>query len=233
LKDKQTALKLLDRLKISKVFDFVGLTEAIDEVRDMLQAKSSSLGDEPPPPRATIADSEDEEEEMLDGPDLGDEASKPEARPDELRPPARLLIIDNISHVTSPLIKSNYPQGQALLTAMMRSLGHLTRTHDLCTVVFGTAMVKSSADDETLSLFKSCTIRPVLGDGLGYLLDVHMYLHQQPSRTTIAATDGAQEPQRPAGMVSVLEVVQDRNAGRFGRWGAFAKGNCGRLVDVE
>jgi hypothetical protein len=236
-KDKGEALKVLDRLKISKVFDFVGLTEAIDEVRETLESKPVALEDEASksPPRGTIADSEDEDEdEMLDGPDLEVEAPVTEPGPDsaDLPPPARLLIIDNITHVTSPLIKNNYPRGQALLTSLMRSLAHLTRTHDLCTVVLSTALTKSNADDETLSIFKSCAIRPVLGVGLGYLVDVHLYLHQQSSRAAVALDDDGRRNQRVAEKASVLEVVQDKIGGRFGRWGAFVKGGHGRLVDV-
>lgn len=237
LKDKQEALKVLDRLKISKVFDFVGLTEAVDEVRDTLEAKPvppDGEDDASRPPKATIADSEDEEDEMLEGSDRECKAREAESeqKPADLRPPARLLIIDNITHVTAPIIKSNYPQGQALLTALMRSLGHLTRTHDLCTVVLSTAMTKSNTDEETLSIFKSCTIRPVLGLGLGYLVDLHMYLHQQPRRTAGALEEGAMGQRRPVEMASVLEIVQDKSAGRIGRWASFVKGEHGRLIDI-
>jgi hypothetical protein len=86
---EDVAAKVLDRVKIMRVFDFVGVTEAIGEIRDDLdgrkvdnrnkgQAKQESarspkrptpepLTPEPLPKRTVVADSEDEDEdeEML------------------------------------------------------------------------------------------------------------------------------------------------------------------------
>lgn len=222
-KDRQAAIKVLDRLKIMKVFDYVGLTEAISELQESLEERVTSQR----APKATIPDSQGEDEEVLDSP-------SPDLDPPGLEMPApNLLIIDSISQMVASLIKNNYSQGQALLSSFMRSLGHMTRMQSLCTVVISTALSnKPNVDEETQSIFRSCTIRPVLGPGLGYLLDVHMYLHRLPRGSTESRGESARQQSKSAMMVSVLEVVQDRVGGRFGRWAPFVCGEDGRLRNM-
>lgn len=85
---EDVAAKILDHVKIMRVFDFVGMREAISEIRDELEGQSQvpdNKGDtkdqpvvevnptipepDPEPKRTVVADSEDEdgeeEEEML------------------------------------------------------------------------------------------------------------------------------------------------------------------------
>lgn len=85
-KIEDVAAEVLDRVKIMRVFDFVGLREAVGEIRDMLEGKSAlttskegkevkehvvdeeeQLVNKTPPKRTVVLDSEDEEEdeEML------------------------------------------------------------------------------------------------------------------------------------------------------------------------
>lgn len=226
-KDRQEAIKVLDRLKIMKVFDFVGLSEAIQELRESLEEQAMSPSTTRKAPKATIPDSQGEDDELFDNP-------SPEGEPtEEIAPGPNLLIIDSISHVVAPLIKNNYAQGQALLYSLMRSLGHLTRAQSICTVVLSTAMTnKPSADEATLSMFRSCTIRPVLGNGLGYLLDVHLYLHKLPRRSSQPDGERSGQQSKSANMVSVLEVVQDRMSDRLGRWAPFVFGDNGKIVNI-
>ncbi|CZT25792.1 uncharacterized protein RCC_11461 [Ramularia collo-cygni] len=226
-KNREAAIQVLDRLKIMKVFDYVGLTEAMFELRESLEERAQSPAARAP--KATIPDSQDDDEEVLDNPPPVEELPQE----DDVEAP-NLLIIDSISHVIAPLIKNNYTQGQALLSSLMRSLGHLTRTQNLCTVVLSTALTnKPSPGEETLSLFRSCTVRPLLGPGFGYLLDVHMYLHRLPRRSAEThGRDSAPHGRSSADMVNVLEVVQDKFAGRFGRWAPFVCGENGRLENM-
>ena len=146
--DEETAAaKMLDRVKIMRVFDFVGVIEAIGEIRDELErpqaapAESSPMPSSPPPmPRepgmrrtvSKIGDSEDEDEEdMLF--DSAAEAPEPPLSPHvepvtetvSEAPPERIsseesgpstgktgmIIIGNITHVLSPLMKTDYVQG--------------------------------------------------------------------------------------------------------------------------
>jgi RecA/RadA recombinase len=225
--NRQEALNILDRLKIMKIFDYVGLAEALSELRESMEERATPPNPALKAPKATIPDSQEDEEEAA----LHSPSPVQDHPPEEIESPS-LLIIDSISHVFAPLIKNNYAQGQALLASLMRSLNHLTRMQSLCTLVLSTALTnKPNADQETLSIFRSCTIRPVLGHGLGYLLDLHLYLHRLPRRS---ADPHSSYHSKSTEMVSVLEVVQDRYAGRFGRWAPFVcSEEDGRLVNIS
>lgn len=227
---KDQAMKALDRVKIMKVFDFEGLTEAMSEVRETLEYPDQPAAEEIPTikvPKSTIPDSEDEDEdEMLDT--VEEPPPHPIVHPLSENAHARgMLIIDNISQVMAPLIKNNYTQGQASLASFMRSLSHLTRAYELCTVVISSAGNKPATDLEALSMFGSCTIRPALGVGFGSLVDVLIYLH------SVSVKKPADSKQvRSAEVVSILEVVQDRDGERFGRWAPFICTSDDRLEAV-
>lgn len=203
----QQAIKVLDRLKIMKIFDYTGLTEAIVEVRESLEHK--------PEPRGTISDSEDEE-------DLVVSKAKVVAVPSR-----ELLIINNLTHVLSPMIKTSYVQGQATLTSLMRLLGHLAKTQDICVLVLGDAHAKKVSEEETLSMFQSCLMRSALGDGIGHLVDTHLYLHKLPRKKSENA--GKEAPEK----AHVLEIVQDRYGDRFSQWAAFEYDSDGRMKDLS
>ncbi|KAH7382222.1 hypothetical protein BKA66DRAFT_570517 [Pyrenochaeta sp. MPI-SDFR-AT-0127] len=102
VKVDDVAARVLDRVKIMRVFDFVGVSEAVSEIRDVLEgriaveAKQESIpteAEKPPaveiPPRRTfVADSEDEEDdEML----FDSEATVPEPEPEPECAPAPAL----------------------------------------------------------------------------------------------------------------------------------------------
>ncbi|KAK4507390.1 hypothetical protein PRZ48_001125 [Zasmidium cellare] len=221
----EDAKAMLERLKIMKVFDSIGLSEAVGELREDLEHPPEQV--QPKTfPKSTIEDSEDEDE-MLD--DVPLKQPSPPKVPETKEPPRKLLIIDNISKVISPLIKSNYTNGQAVLATLMRSLRHITRQHELCTIMFGTASNKPASEEDTASLFASCTIRPALGPTYGQLLDVHLYLHQIPSRK---AAD-AEQAGKAVEMVNILEVVQDTIGMRYGRWAPFVCEADGTLTDFS
>ncbi|CAK4031495.1 Hypothetical predicted protein [Lecanosticta acicola] len=225
---KDGAMKMLGRLDIMKVFDYVGLTEAVAELRDVLEGKQES-GQPNLQPAAktfpsTIEDSEEDEDEMLDDiPPAGNEKPQPApalADTAEEQPAVRLLIVNNISQLMMPQVKNNYTHGQALIATFMRSLQHLTQSHNICTVLLSNTANKPAKDDEKLSLFKSCALRPALGLGFGYLVDVQTYLHKLPIK------------RQSTELAHVLEIVQDRESGRFGRWAAFTCDADGRLRDL-
>ncbi|TKA74815.1 hypothetical protein B0A49_02606 [Cryomyces minteri] len=156
--------QMLERVKIMRVFDFVGLVEAIGEVREELelgsagqQAKKEPHGCDQDATRATVADSQDVEEMLMgDEPPTSprDEAAEQQQQQQQQQQQRRqeqqtttrqerygMIIVDNITQVAAPIIKSNYIQGHALLTSLLRTLTHLTRTHALCTVLVNTAVV--------------------------------------------------------------------------------------------
>lgn len=131
---EDAAAKVLDRVKIMRVFDFVGVKEAVGEVRDGLEGRRTvpnkvEIISEPlkqekrpptPPKRTFVADSEDEDEEEM----LFDEAfvtedipilEEPEAdksnNEEEPQSKVKFILIDNLAQVLNPLLKKDYVQG--------------------------------------------------------------------------------------------------------------------------
>ncbi|KAK7705490.1 hypothetical protein SLS57_010024 [Botryosphaeria dothidea] len=153
--DKEAAAaEILDRVKIMRVFDVLGMVEAVSEIRENLESQQRGLEREekthtkPAAARAepqqqpqrqesnrklqrirgTIPDSDDEEDEddvMLfdDIPELLEEEVRKEVpivdaqrAEDITRSPedngrVGMIIVDNITHVVSPMMKTNYVQG--------------------------------------------------------------------------------------------------------------------------
>ncbi len=109
-----------------RVFNFVGLTEALTEIREHFEADTSrvdaeaqSLGDaRQTAGMAEVADSEDEDDEdmVLDPAprEKNDAREKGIVNGEDTPASGRqlgLVLIDNITRVISPLMKSNYVQG--------------------------------------------------------------------------------------------------------------------------
>lgn len=225
---KEEATRMLHRLKISKVFDFVGLTEAVSEAREGMEGEmkgevGEAQGKAFP---STIQDSQEDEDEMLD--DLpaaggkGDEKPPaPAAGPTDTtnQPTRRLLIINDLSQLLMPETRNSWSRGQALLSSFMRSLDHLSRNHNVCTLVICSPSKKPADHFEQRSIFKSCKLKPALGREIGHLVDTHSYVHQMP----VGRNSHDQ-------MARVLEIVQDRNGDREGKWAPFECDADGRIV---
>jgi hypothetical protein len=242
---RDEAVRVLERARIMKAFDFVGLTECVAELRENTETPSNREASPReltvPAPRGTVGDSEDEEE-MLDAPASPSKPIPPSPKEtgnymDAEARSSHLLIIDNITYVTSPILKNNHVQGQALLTTFMRSLAHVTRRHDICTIIHNTTVTYSNINNNTSnntnnpttpeptpSIFASCVLRPALGKSFPYLLDLHLLLHRLPISASDAkamyAAHGA-IPIQEHRLASVLEVMHDRYGDRVGHWSAF------------
>jgi len=268
---RDEAVRVLERTRIMKAFDFVGLTECVAELRQSLEMSSkqapSPRQQAVPAPRGTVGDSEDEEEEeMLDAPTPPSRPVPPEETRSDTEVQDRsshLLIIDNITYVTSPVLKNSHIQGQALLTSFMRSLAHVTQRHSVCTIIHNTAVTYSNANanantnnntntsnntsnnnnnnnsttaEPTPSIFASCALRPALGKTFPYLLDLHLLLHKLPISTTDAKAVYAAHgaiPKPENKLASVLEVMHDRYSDRVGHWSAFRVDPEGNLISVS
>lgn len=252
---KAEAVLVLERVRIMKAFDFVGMMECIAELRENLatgqqmgsrqDSELESKQKEIPGPRGTVGDSEDEDD-MLDdiGPASPEKPSLPPpktAGPEETTPtdqPQHLLVIDNITYVASPIIKNSHVQGQALLTTFMRSLTHLTRAYDVCAILHNATMTyqPKATTEPTPSIFSSCTLRPALGKSFAYLLDTHLLLHRVPLTAADAKSVYAAHsaiPKSSQKLASVLEVLQDRHSDRVGHWSAFRTDADGNLSGVS
>ncbi|KAL9535080.1 hypothetical protein SMMN14_01096 [Sphaerulina musiva] len=249
-------MEVLGRLNISKVFDAVGLDEALmelggtlDTAREQQQQQSVRLkgsntvaaAAQEGNKTATIGDSEDDDDEddlEKENPEK-DKAKQAPISTASKSPPATLLLINSISQILTPIIRNNYIQGQALLTSLMRSIADLTKRHQLFTIVLGEAGFRSVAEDETLSAFKSCVMKPAVGYGIGFLVDVHFYLHRPFVGADSQKKMMKKKGEGPAGAqsqdrneVSVLEIVEDRRGDRYQSYAPFHFTPDGRLQDV-
>lgn len=254
-RNETDAFQALDRLKIMKVFDFVGLTESVAEVQEGLEERDREaiLGpkERVVHQKCTIDDNdEDDEDEMLDSPlPL---LLQPQAQPTKSSPLSHydpnqhgrspgLLIIDNIAHVTTPMLKTSFAQGQILLTSFMHSLSRLARMHNLCVLLINNTTNYNPAQqhgskEEPPSIFASCPLRPALGKIFSHLLDLHLLTHTLPKTADdarIAYSLGYRDVAgRKADWGHIVEVLQDRYDGRVGSWAAFDVGTDGRLRDI-
>jgi len=244
----------LERVKLMRVFDFVGLTEAINELKEFLEKPShcqvSPLSSSTK--SMIVPDSEDEGDGLLSVGSPIEVAQRPkDADQGKLISPLTwILVIDNLSNVIQPIFKSNYIQGQALCTTFLRSLTHLSRDYNICTILANNVITskarsrkESSRDDqggnphreqpdnfrtssvlEQPSIFASNSIRPALGKTLAVWVDLHVLLSVLPLKKRDAHVMYGSYPdhiQQRANVAHVAEVLTDRYDGRVGRWGAF------------
>lgn len=236
-RNTEQAMQNLDRVKIMKVFDTVGLTESIDEMRSSIETtKHDREGGAPNRlmHRSTIADSQAEEDLLskAKSQDAGIAVKAPHA-PGLDPHPTNLLVVRDVSQLFAPVLKVDYTHGQAMLNIFMRSLNEITRACQICTVVFASASSKSASEEDCLSQFRSCTLQPLLGIGLGYLVDMQIYQHnlriRRPNERIGAETSRALAHHVDA---EILEVVQDRLGPCVGRWAAFITNDNGELCDI-
>jgi hypothetical protein len=100
---------LLKRVKIIRVFDFIGIIETVSEVSETLERSIAAV--------ASSTRSSAPEAKVLEIPDSEDEDSdtdsiiehETEEQPEPLM--MGLLIIDNITSAVNPLLKNNHIQG--------------------------------------------------------------------------------------------------------------------------
>ncbi|KAJ9620634.1 hypothetical protein H2203_007842 [Taxawa tesnikishii (nom. ined.)] len=237
----ERAARLLDRVKIMRVFDFEGMLECIDEIRDRPDTLGASGPDDE---TETVQEAAKgtavtkDQDEMLDelANPLPAAAAGASMKP-AFTPPQRdgygMLVIDNLTQIVAPLLKNNYVQGQALLTTFMRNLN---RAHNLSTILLNTAVTYRNAQDPP-SIFASTTAQPALGKTFPYLVDTHLFVSRVPKteRDAMAVYGNARSGPGGKGQaewVNVVEVLQDRVGGRAGRFGVFGVDGYGGLKKV-
>lgn len=161
---EKSAENALERVKILRVFDFVGVLEAVgelsEELRDEIlngkgkeqEVREKQLQRKQTPQHKTrteIADSDEEDEEKEDmlfaSPRLANE-DEPTLQPSsshQLEKPG-MIIIDNITQPLNLILKPSYTRAQSLITTFLNSLRHLTQTHDIATLLLNTASAPKS-----------------------------------------------------------------------------------------
>ncbi|KZF22179.1 hypothetical protein L228DRAFT_268664 [Xylona heveae TC161] len=228
--------------------------------------------------KAEIADSQDEDDE---GEDEEMESEKEHHTPEFAEPGASteqnatghrngigMIIIDNIVHVVSPMMKNDHVQAHGLLMPFLRSLRHLTHDYDICTILLNSIVLPQTqkypyphqrstpsafrSDEESftfhaasrgqipknnhgdfddnddddgsrVSIFASTPGKPALGKSFAHCVDTHLFLSRVPKgiRDAEVVYAGSRSNGHDAQMVDVIEVLDDRNSARQGRWSAF------------
>ncbi|KAI9700986.1 MAG: hypothetical protein M1820_006631 [Bogoriella megaspora] len=129
---------LLDRVSITPVFDFTGMRDAIREFSDLLsQARNNTAAPQPStkPPSALRTEIPDSEESSPEDPPP---PPPPPTKP-TLPPPLGLLLIDNLTSIAQPPIRTNHTTGHALLSSFLRELRHIASTHSLLAILINHA----------------------------------------------------------------------------------------------
>ena len=244
------ATKLLDRVRVMRVFDLAGVAEAVGEVSEIMDRSRSprveGLQEGVIPRRRRSAEVEDSEEEL----DAEDEERRVEVTgnadtrmnfPGASEGPIGMVIIDTIANVVSSLVNKSQTQGQALLVSLMRSLRHLTALHCLCTILTNAA-VGTSADSRKIpnfqhrgpadnaSLFASTLGRPALGKTFSYLIDTSIFLSSVPKLKDDAIVAFGQTGERRWRNAQVIEILKDRSSGREGQWLGFEIADGVKLI---
>ncbi|KAK8221363.1 hypothetical protein IWZ01DRAFT_38447 [Phyllosticta capitalensis] len=289
--EEAAAVKVLDRVKYTRVFDFVGLVDAVTEVREGLEARMRSEDGEVSteqikkvPVRAkefehkrglkrtrseiTHVDDTDEEVDGEEDEDVmsvdavreqtqsGAEASTEEAQEttSEIQGDG-MIVVDCISQLVGPMMKTNIVQTSALLSSFLRSLKQITVSHSLSSILINGTVTwnapgqmaspaaqstqpQSRAPTYASSIFSSSShLVPAISPILAGFVDLHLLLTKQPwshgDAVALNAAAGATHAGKKANQVGVLEVLSDRYGDRVGRWGPFALDAEGLIMDVD
>ncbi|KAL8673928.1 MAG: hypothetical protein Q9168_001675 [Polycauliona sp. 1 TL-2023] len=227
--DIQTQVNaMLQRVRLSRVFDFPGVVEAIGEFSARLDDEEVHQRDRATRDRdvsekaRSVANSEDKAESSSRSLNKNDEAieRKTSANSEVSEHlPASLVVIDHIANLAGPMMTKSKVQGQAMLATFMRSLQYLTRRSNLCTVIVNAAvgLRRQSAQypcgpDDQVSVFSSVLGKPALGKHFSYLIDTSILLSTLPQ---------SKKDANGFTTVGVIEVLKDRNGSREGRWSSF------------
>lgn len=298
---RDRAAGMLERVRILRVFDFVGVREAIEELREGLEgmaggdvrgtATAGGDGVEEVPllqvRRTEVADSEDEEEDLetedeemlFDSPAQGaDPVRHPSSDPtanagttilagsseqatdnSAPQPPLKTILIDNLAHVLTPLLKQDIISANTLATTFLTTLSNLTRTHALhtillnpCTTPRAPSPSRRPADNAPPglqqghapqpppppSIFSSNVAVPALLGLISRYADAHVLVSTLPRRKLDArvyyADSGARDRAKRRGVETavVAEVIANRRGGRVGAWAAFKAGQDGGIAEL-
>ena len=230
---KQEATEMLGRVRVMRVFDLIGILEALGEIGEKaVEGKGRRQGKR----KREVVDSEDEDQ---DGDDVDERRRSDDCQNTSNQSSAGLILIDNMANVTSSVVSRSLIQGQALLANCMRALQHLVNRHQMSTILINSGVGLTSSTnpqhyrniDDHVSIFASSLGKPGSGIAFTYLIDTSVYLSLIPKMQEDAVTaygDPAQD--RGWSKAVVLEVLKDRKGGREGRWAVFEVEDSVKLV---
>ncbi|MCJ1238828.1 hypothetical protein MMC14_006819 [Varicellaria rhodocarpa] len=238
---EEKAVRMLERVKVMRTFDFAGVVEATSEVRDLWETleREKEQNHEISKPIGEIPNSQDSDDE-----DLTTTDTKTELPPTITTSGGiRLIIIDNIANVTSSTMATSQTQGQALLISFLRSLRTLTITYHICTLMINAAVglaptttitphfnyyKRRQPEENNASIFSSTFGRPALGKAYAHLIDTSIFLSRIPrTKEDVQLAYGGSNSGgegKKWDSVGVFEVLRDRYGTREGRWATFEMG---------
>lgn len=112
------ATSMLNRVKVMRIFDVAGLTEAVGEIAEICEQAPSVPVENGPSRRAVVVDSEDdlsEDDSCAEGFDTGGEAEPLVSQHDNMMPSwdgkIGMIIVDTIASILGPLMGKSQIQG--------------------------------------------------------------------------------------------------------------------------
>ena len=217
--------RALDRAKITRVFDQIGIAEVIDELKNEHGQRGK--------------------EEESGGGEHGD-TEVPYSR---RRCGVRLVIIDSITGPYTAMVSRNQLQGtlsfplcffdvrgnidgiwgelgQAMLVTIQRGLAALARDYGVAVLLLNDSPRNTGGGGYKHSMlrgeFEDASLRLLNGPTYAYGVDLHVLLSRHPEKNG--------EPVSEDGPDNVFEVLVDRCEGRGGRWAPFRVAGT-QLVD--
>ncbi|KAI9833059.1 MAG: hypothetical protein M1819_003892 [Sarea resinae] len=200
---QETAGRILDRVRIMRVFDFVGVVEAIAELRSFLESISLPMKEESHKTRESfreeVADSEDEED----------------------------MLEEEAQGLLASFLRSLHYMARkhSICALLLNGVVPLRRDSPYSSNDLPRKRYHQVEQDYHVSVFTSTTGKPSLGRTFTHNLDTHIFLSKVPKMRADAEAvfggHGDDEGKSSAEWASVFEVISDRKDGRTGRWAAF------------
>ncbi|KAL9628962.1 MAG: hypothetical protein Q9204_005551 [Flavoplaca sp. TL-2023a] len=228
---------MLERVRLSRVFDFPGVAGAIGEFSARLdkgenQQRDTAMRDEDFERVRAAANNQGITEKNSLMSETNDDTIKRSTVADLNAPihlPASMIVIDHLANVVGPMMTKSQTQGHAMLMSCIRSLQHLTRRHNICTVLVNAAVgIRRQStqylrkSDDQVSVFNSTLGKPALGKLFSYLIDTSIFLTILPrSKEDAESAYGVDRVDSDFTRVGVIEVLKDRKGSREGRWSSF------------
>jgi len=212
---------VLDRAKVSRVFDLHGIDETLEEIRKDHRDRKAAMQRE-----RVVYDSEGDDDTDNEG--HSETASIPLENSNS---GVRCLVIDNITQPLSSMINQNQLQGQGLLVSLQRSMSFMARDLNMVVLILNDIPATFNRSPDVRhhvfqGSFASASWKLVHGPTYTYGADLHLLLSQHPHSPESLASEARRLPGFPRHCEqgpedTIIEVLTDRGGERTGQWGAF------------
>ena len=226
---------LLDRVKLMRVFDMAGLSDAVGEVPETLTRSNAirTVGIEENTDHYHQSKASDVANESDDAePDFrGQWNRNGDGQSDSGDIGIRIIAIAGITNIVSAERSRSPLQGQATVASFMRSLRYLTTHYQLCTIIINAVVASNSSSkfrndsshEQNASIFASISGRPALGSSFAQMVDKSLLLSviSNVAGAAVRALHKSGSAGKGSKDVTLIEVLTDRLGSGAGRWAAF------------